>query len=306
MVEELLKWADKNYKGSANLPSKPHVIIAINKCESATPADQWNTATATADLLSATNSQIRKNKTFEKYVKIWEKRDLDVEDMRDLLKCYYSSVHVVRIPQKSRYNLLSEQRDKLYNLILECCDRSSETKLGKRMLADVDEFGLYLSLAFDHFAESLEVPFDFIRASLKSNPPPETFPANLYSFILQVARWKNLRGKIEALFDLVKSMVASCIMLDSSRNQRMGMYANNCNQTWLTCSRPSESLVCRCLRWQIVSFSLQRPCPGIFRKLRTMQFFHTRSFRPETLSALPNPQKDSRQHASTLPGWAII
>lgn len=222
-----MKWADKNYKGSTNLPSKPHVIIAINKCEPATPEDQWSIRNATAHLLSATNSQIRKNVTFAKYASIWESRALEIEDMRDLLKCYYSSVSVVRIPHKSRYNLLNEQRDKLYELIVDCCLRSYQAKLAKRMLADVDEFGLYLSLAFDHFAESLDVPFDFIRASLKSHPPPETFHANLYSFILQVRNWKGFVGQVQTLFDLVKPMVASCIMLDSSRNQRMGQYTSD-------------------------------------------------------------------------------
>ena len=222
VVEDLLKWADKNYKGSTNLPSKPHVVIAINKCESATPSDQWNTSNATAHLLSTTNSQIRKNVIFAKYAKIWESRALEIEDMRDLLKCYYSSVNVVRIPHKSRYKLLNDQRYKLYNLILDSCNRSSEVKLQKRMLADVDEFGLFLSLAFDHFAESLDEPFDFIQASIRSNPLPESFHNNIYNFALMVMRQCHLWEETAAHFDIITPMVASCIMLDSSRHRRMG------------------------------------------------------------------------------------
>ena len=227
VVEELLKWADKNYKGSANLPSKPHVIIAINKCEPATPPEQWNIHSATAQLLSATNSQIRKNPTFAKYVRIWEDKDFEIDDMRDLLRCYYSSVSVVRIPHKSRYNQLSEQRIKLYDLIVDCCERSTQAKISKRMLPDVDQFGEYLSLAFDHFAESLDEPFDFVRASLKTYPPPETFYSNLWNFIKQVNIWINNRGDIQAIFELIKPMVASCIMLDSARSERIGEHTNN-------------------------------------------------------------------------------
>lgn len=223
VVEDLLAWADKNHRGSTNLPSKPHVIIAINKCESATPEAQWDINTATGTLLSSATSQIRKNITFAKYANSWANSGIDVDDMKELLKLYYSSVHVVRVPQKSRYQLLNEQRDKLYELILDNCNRSSEAKRRKQMLLDVDQFGVFLTLAFDHFAESLDVPFDFIKASLKSSPPPGSFTENVEKFVLAVHRNEHLQGDIRTLFTMLTPMVAACILLDSSRNRRMGM-----------------------------------------------------------------------------------
>jgi hypothetical protein len=142
--------------------------------------------------------------------------------MDDLLRCYYSTVHVVRIPKKSRIQLLHDQRNELYKTIVNCCEESQEVKSDRRMLADVDEFGLYLSMAFDHFSESLDTPFDYMEASLKHQPPPETLSENILTFARMVASKRNLWGKIEPLFNEITSMVASCLILDSTRKQRIG------------------------------------------------------------------------------------
>lgn len=61
------------------------------------------------------------------------------------------------------------------------------------MLSDVDECEMFLSLAFDHFSESLDTPFDLVKASLKISPPPENFMGNVYRFLLSV-EGKKTRG----------------------------------------------------------------------------------------------------------------
>ena len=143
--------------------------------------------------------------------------------MDDLLRCYYSTVHVIRIPKKSRFQLLHEQRNSLYQVIVDCCRESQEAKLDRRMLANVDEFGFYLSLAFDHFSESLEVPFDYVEASLREQPPPETLSDNIFAFARIIADSFGIQGKIEELFTKLTPMIASCLMLDSTRKQHIGM-----------------------------------------------------------------------------------
>ena len=91
------------------------------------------------------------------------------------------------------------------------------------MLPDVDEFGLYLSLAFDHFSESLDKPFDFVQASLKNQPIPETFADNILILARAVARNCALEGQIKELFEKLTPMIVSCLMLDSARKKRIGM-----------------------------------------------------------------------------------
>ena len=91
------------------------------------------------------------------------------------------------------------------------------------MLPDVDEFGLYLSLAFDHFSETLDKPFDFVHASLKYQPIPETLADNILIFAKAVARNCQLEGQIKELFEKLTPMIVSCLMLDSARKRRIGI-----------------------------------------------------------------------------------
>jgi hypothetical protein len=77
------------------------------------------------------------------------------------------------------------------------------------MLPDVDEFGLYLPLAFDHFSESLNNPSTTWRLprSIGHHPPH-----------LQI----TLRSS-SCLFHTLTLLVTLCLVLDSSRKQRIGM-----------------------------------------------------------------------------------
>lgn len=89
------------------------------------------------------------------------------------------------------------------------------------MLPDMDKFGLYISLAFDHFSESLDRPFDYVQASLKHQPPPMTLADTLENFLLMIAaQLPEMRTR--DLFKRVTLFVAPCLMLDSARKQRTG------------------------------------------------------------------------------------
>ncbi|TGJ87061.1 hypothetical protein E0Z10_g1710 [Xylaria hypoxylon] len=222
VVEKLLAWADTNRSKSVNLPSKPYAIIALNKCPNSTPDALWNTLEATDNLYKSMNSQIQNNNTFQAYVKKWESSRLRISDMEELFRCYYSKVHVIRIPDKSRYKLLEQQRDELYLIIRDCCSKSLMKKRESRMLPDTDEFGIYISLAFDHFSQTLEEPFDYVKASLRHQPPPQTMADKLYTFARLVAQRLGLQGKIETLFAKLTDMVASCLMLGAARKRLFG------------------------------------------------------------------------------------
>ncbi|KAI0490190.1 hypothetical protein F4859DRAFT_183291 [Xylaria cf. heliscus] len=222
VVEKLLAWADANHSKSINLPTKPHAIIALNKCSNSTPDAMWNTLTATDELYKSMDSQLQKNNTFQAYVKKWESSRFRISDMEELFRCYYSKVHVIRLPDKSRYKLLEQQRDELYNIIRECCSKSFMKKRESRILPDADEFGIYISLAFDHFSQTLEEPFDYVKASLRHQPPPQTMADKLYAFARLVALRLDIEGDIQSLFTKITDVVASCLMLDAARKRRFG------------------------------------------------------------------------------------
>lgn len=223
VVERLLEWADANYSQSINQPIKPHAVIVLNKSNTKTPEDQWNHINATAHLLSTTNAKIDDNRTFAKYAKMWKSRSTSrFDSMQDLLRCYYSTVHVVCMPEKSRYQLLDRQRQQLHKVITDCCTMSFQDKQERELLTDVDEFGLYLSLAFDHFSETLDEPFNFVEASLKRSPSSNSLADDLLTFASHFASFIGLEGQILKLFKYLTPFVASCILLESVRKQRIG------------------------------------------------------------------------------------
>ncbi|KAI1101208.1 hypothetical protein F4804DRAFT_17888 [Jackrogersella minutella] len=222
IVERLILWANANHSASINLPSKPHVVIALNKCPSSTPGDKWSRHNATEDFLKSMDAQIQKNKTFDKYAKTWTKHNITITSMQELFTCYYSSVHVVRLPDKSRYQLIHKQRDTLYEVIHDCCKTSLNKKRKLKMLPDVDQFQTYVSLAFDHFSETLERPFDYVQASLKLRPPLVTMADNVLEFVVLFVESCRLTGDMEELFLKITQLMASCIMLDSVRKRHFG------------------------------------------------------------------------------------
>lgn len=142
--------------------------------------------------------------------------------MHDLLRCYYSTVHVVRLPEKSRYQLLNWQRAQFHKVIEECCAIAYRDKQERELLTDIDEFGLYLYLAFDHFSETLDEPFDFVEASLKRNVLATSFAGDLLVFARRAAVHENCQGDVIRLFWHMAPFVASCILLESARKQRIG------------------------------------------------------------------------------------
>ena len=84
------------------------------------------------------------------------------------------------------------------------------------MLLDAEELQSYLQYAFDHFAVSLDRPFDFVQASFSNSPIPLDFGGNILKLaiiLMGVLKVLNIRNILQEL----SYMVASCIMLDATR-----------------------------------------------------------------------------------------
>lgn len=92
------------------------------------------------------------------------------------------------------------------------------------MLFDVDDLQSYMSCAVDHFATTLEEPFDFVRASVFNSPIPSNFAGNILKLAINIMQ--NFREEtvdVQRLFGWLALMVASCIMLDVIRNKKGGI-----------------------------------------------------------------------------------
>jgi hypothetical protein len=208
---------------SSNQPVLPHAVIALNASELTIAPEQWEVLHATTWLMNAVKESISKNVKFRKHAQMWRDRGKRIDTVEDLLRSYYSSVRVVRIPSVGRPTLMKNQMEKLYGEIVASLEVSKHSKRSLRMLLDVDELQPYLQFAFDHFARNLDRAFDFVQASFVSNPIPPDFAGNILKLAVNVMEiWENkLDGA--GIFRELSLVVASCIMLDCSRKKNLGL-----------------------------------------------------------------------------------
>ena len=128
----------------------------------------------------------------------------------------------MRIPTEERPDLIETQIQELYARIMFACGSSRDRKEKKRMLLDAEELQSYLQYAFDHFAKTLDFPFDFVRASLFRNPIPSNFGGNILKMAILLQDIAKPPMQAHAIFHQLSMLVASCIMLDSVRHEIKG------------------------------------------------------------------------------------
>lgn len=229
---QLLEWASKAIHCSSNQPCLPHAVIVLNKSDPSLPDEDWDPITSTKWLFAGLERQLDTNLKFKPFV-----ATLKGDDRRrtvgahELLECYYSSVQVVRVPAfadgAGRPKLIQQQMNTLYRRLSDCCVDAREQKRERRMLLTADQFSPYIQLAFDHFSSSGldKGGFDFIQASFLNRP---VFP-NLADNIVAIARPSLKMRKdganhkhLKAYFEDLSRPVASALMFDAARNERMG------------------------------------------------------------------------------------
>jgi hypothetical protein len=221
----MLKWAYSSIEGVLGQPVKPHVIIVSNFTDPSINSPGWDVRTATRSLFDTYATAIHDNIDIRSHVQYWEGADIDVKSTYDLLLRYYSSVDVVRIPQKGRYGLVNDQIAKLHECIKRRCMEARDNRKRLRVMFNTEEFQTALSMGFDHFSTGLDEPFDFVELSCRLNPIPKDFGGNILRLALAIkddAKFANASGR--DIFKNLGHMVASCVMLDYTRHHIKGMF----------------------------------------------------------------------------------
>jgi len=75
---------------------------------------------------------------------------------------------ILRVPNEKRRQLVYDQVKQLYRVTSDACSMAQTARSSARMLLDVEDLQKYMRDAFGVFSESLDAPFDFITASLRS------------------------------------------------------------------------------------------------------------------------------------------
>jgi hypothetical protein len=217
VVEKLVEWAAAALEKSSNQPVLPHGIIVLNASANSTEPRLWDPDVATNELLKSLSKTVFHDK-FKNYAKFWRERQRPIDTVEELLQCYYSSIKVIRIPTAGRSTLIADQISKLYRCIQSNCTDARLRKGGLRIILDADDLQPYLQYAFDHFANDLDIPFDFVQASFVNSPIPSDFGGNILKMAINMMDvWENVAGGA-IIFTELSYMVASCIMLDMTRH----------------------------------------------------------------------------------------
>ncbi|KAL8765647.1 MAG: hypothetical protein Q9209_007327 [Squamulea sp. 1 TL-2023] len=240
VLTKLIGWASGSFEKSLGQPALPHIIVVLNATDLAIDASQWEVEEATSKLLSNVETAINKIPSLQTHVAWWQANGRVIHTTKDLLECYYSSVTVVRIPTKGRYMLIDQQVEKLHTEIMKKSNQSHYKKQKVRMLSNSEDLQLYLQLAFDHFSQDLDTPFDFVSVALKINPIPSDFGGNIVKLAVSI---RNRHGswKVVEIFERLR---APSYLLDSyymSYCERA--FTDFCDIHW-PCSFRKDKLQC--------------------------------------------------------------
>ena len=96
MIEQLIEWAAAALETTCNQPILPYTIIILNACENDINPMLWNVDFATKSLLESLAETVDRNPAFIQRAKFWRQRGRVIQNVEDLILCYYSSVRVRR------------------------------------------------------------------------------------------------------------------------------------------------------------------------------------------------------------------
>ncbi|KAK6496175.1 hypothetical protein TWF481_002199 [Arthrobotrys musiformis] len=236
VIERLIIWATAALEKASNQPVLPYAIIVMNSLPNDTPESFWDIDATTKTVMDEIDDGFFQNPTFIPYIKHWQGLGVNVRSASDLLSCYYDHLKVVRIPRKGRSNLIKQQVSQLYKEINVGIKHSYKLKRERRMLMSASNLQVQLQSAYDHFAESLGTAFDFVKSTFAHNPIPSDFGGSILKLILSVKNHtkKDRDGKF--ILQSVAPVIASCILLDATRQQIPGTAAAIFPQYSLSCN----------------------------------------------------------------------
>lgn len=239
----MLEWAAASIEGSVNQAAMPHAIIVLNFTDPNINPNGWTVESATTSLLSTYSQAVTENVDVRNHARYWHEKGKPISTTKDLLLCYYSSISVVRVPQKGRYGLVDKQVAKLDDQIHRRCKEARQNRKHLRIIFNTDEFQAALSMGFDHFSNRLDEPFDFVELSWALNPIPKDFGGNILRLALAIKddpTMKNSSGS--HIFQHLSHMVASCVMLDFVRHQIKGTLSFPILKSGLTLFRHPKTI----------------------------------------------------------------
>jgi hypothetical protein len=162
-VLQVIKWAKSSETAAVNHPFLPHLIIVVN---AASERSAWDPEEARIKILQEQSVMLKGNHTARLYAEQYERLGKSVTTLEDLLLCFYAKVEFIFIPQAEsglNQRLFLSQIQRLRDM-LESATRSSQSlKEESRLLLPSEDQEQLFRLAFTHYTDYLDKPFDFLE-----------------------------------------------------------------------------------------------------------------------------------------------
>jgi hypothetical protein len=220
-LNKVLDWAQASETAATNKLVLPKLLIVINQAAHDSP---WDPAKAKEFVFEQHKDLlVQKGSKMQKCARRFRRLGVRIETIEDLLCCYYREVEVLYIPNAERGNnlpQLSKQLKLLYDLLQEGSKLSQEIKSKRHRLLSSADQARFFKLAFEHYARTPDLPFDFLEYLLKLHPLPNNLTNNLALFIDQVrtAATDGSHGVPKDLLATTTPVIASAVALDAARS----------------------------------------------------------------------------------------
>jgi hypothetical protein len=186
VLRRLVNWASMSFDKAINQPTLPHIVIAVNATDSRIDESQWDTNTATSDLLDSYRDTVHKAAGLTRVRDKLKEQGTHIQTTAQLLQHFYSSVTVVRIPAHGNYQCLEEQVEKLYSIIRIKSDESCRQRKDARMLLESKRLSQYIGAACGHFTQHIDSPFDFAQEARRHMSLPRDLSGHVLNFIVSM------------------------------------------------------------------------------------------------------------------------
>ncbi|KAF5573225.1 hypothetical protein FPANT_12525 [Fusarium pseudoanthophilum] len=219
-IVELLEWAEVSHVSAINRFGLPHLIIVINRSD--TDSD-WDPFATGQQILNEQQRVLEGNDRVKAMAGRFRGVGIKINTLEDLLLTSYASVQFIRLPQGREAVLcLSTQLAKLHRMIYQSSNLSLDEKLHRRMLLSAPSMDEFFNLAFDHFSNKVNEPFDFLAQLISLRVPPAKMAARLSELMIATFRALETSGDRNSLVSrfcaVVTPLVSSVMALDAARS----------------------------------------------------------------------------------------
>lgn len=212
---------------SLNQAGKPHLIVVVNAVDFRLDESYWKTDVATSlhmDILD--KARIDTNSPLGPMAgKIAVEGGPCLDSIGSLLRYFYTTVTVVRLPRTTYLGRMEKQVGELYRAIEAATAQSYREKSQLGAVVSADRIQPLFSAASDQFASNMNDPFDLLAEAWRGIPDPKGMAGGLLHFICtfrKASRQGDYATETVKLLNDLGPLFSSCLLLDAERHGLLG------------------------------------------------------------------------------------